>query len=562
MKFKFNGAAKGFIRGAELCTPLAGVRVLRQNSKGKVCEESSSNERGEWCLKSCGNSDRISFHHEGYVPKTFVFPHLPGIVRLLENKLIGYQKRLWFIPGETVEAYVHAPVRFSARLFRHGLVKEVVLNLGPHDPEIQCIPDGYFVETGLGWRPVFAYKIPGGAQPGIYSLLLEADGQEPFAVPMVVSTGKEQYGQDSRLLVLASTNTWQSYNIWGGRSRYRNFETGNSRDFVDLKSPGFKMNARISKLVPLNVKAMVRHFLREWIKTESFCYKKLTILRPFTNCGLEEDNVFQPFTNHLGGGEWRLLAWLEREKIAYDIVSGAELHMQPDLLKNYKAVILSTHSEYWTREMYEGLKYYHENNNLWILNISGNTMYREIVFFADGSTRCISLSFAHSCADETQILGVRFTKGDLGTCAPYKILMTDHWAFNEIGVKKERTTFGDVSLNRHTAKKYTRYDPGRPGDMDGLRGIGASGWETDKIRKTTPKDIKVVAKGLNKKGGADLVIREPCGTRGGLVSASSITFGGCLLIDDVASMLVKNVIFKALGNESHVQGKLTAAPLL
>ncbi len=80
----------------------------------------------------------------------------------------------------------------------------------------------------------------------------------------------------------------------------------------------------------------------------------------------------------------------------------------------------------------------------------------------------------------------------------------------------------------------------------GLKGIGGSGWETDKLSKTAAKDFFQLAKGLNKKGGADLVLREPAETRGGVFSVSSITFGGSLLIDNVCSGMVKNVLNKIL----------------
>ncbi len=71
-------------------------------------------------------------------------------------------------------------------------------------------------------------------------------------------------------------------------------------------------------------------------------------------------------------------------------------------------------------------------------------------------------------------------------------------------------------------------------------------WQKDKLDKSAPKDIKAVARGLNRIGGADMVVREPSGKRGGMFSASSIVFSGCLLIDNIASMIVKNVISKSL----------------
>jgi hypothetical protein len=76
--------------------------------------------------------------------------------------------------------------------------------------------------------------------------------------------------------------------------------------------------------------------------------------------------------------------------------------------------------------------------------------------------------------------------------------------------------------------------------------MGASGWETDKLSRQAPKDFVAVAKGLNKHGGADMVVRDPDGTRGGLFSASSVTFSGSLLIDAVCSKILKNVLGRAM----------------
>jgi len=90
---------------------------------------------------------------------------------------------------------------------------------------------------------------------------------------------------------------------------------------------------------------------------------------------------------HLAAGEWRLLAWLEREGYSYDIISGYELHNNPDPTNNYKAIILNTHCEYWSQHMFSKLKDFHEHNRGWILNISGNSIYREVDFFEDGSLR-------------------------------------------------------------------------------------------------------------------------------------------------------------------------------
>src|SRR5207302_6485233 len=105
--------------------------------------------------------------------------------------------------------------------------------------------------------------------------------------------------------------------------------------------------------------------------------------------------------------------------------------------------------------------------------------------------------------------------------------------------------FGRFSWNQDTPRAAQEMDPSRPGDSPGLDGHGASGWETDKLSDTAPKDIEVIAKGMNRFGGADMVLREPAATRGGMFSASSVVFSACLLVDAVASRLVNNVMRRA-----------------
>ena len=544
---------QGHVNSAELCAPLKDVKISCLDFNNNVVHEVFSDNKGEWKLKYIENVTKVIFSHNEFVTKTYPGQtHLPETVRLLENKLIGYQDKLWFLPGEKISLYVHSLVKYKAKLYRHGLNKEFILDLGVHNAQIQQVPDGFFVKTGVNWQTSIIYQLPKYISPGIYSLFLETETktgtktqQECFAVPMLVSTPDRLQGKNTKLLVLASTNTWQSYNLWGGRSRYRNFEDNTSQDFIEIASLRQKIKSDISKFLPKLVKIFLRDIFGKDNQNQ-WMFKKLSIRRPFTNCALEETTPFEPFTNHLAAGEWRLLAWLERENIPYDIVSMYELHNNPDLPQHYSAIIFSTHCEYWSKAMFEAVKKYHEKNGLWILNISGNTMYREVEFFDDGSTRCVSLSFAKSCADETKLLGVRFDMSDYSTCAPFKILKPNHWAFTEIPINKKYQVFGTSSLNQNTSKKYTKYDPGRPGVADGLIGMGASGWETDKLSKTAGDNFIVIAKGMNKKGGADMVISEPNGNRGGVFSASSLVFSASLLIDNIASELLKNIISRVL----------------
>jgi N,N-dimethylformamidase len=534
---------EGRISNASLAAPIADAVITVLDDQKRLLTKSVSLQNGHFELDLPDTATSIRIEADGYVSKHFDSTDLPDHVRLLEDQLIGYQEKLWFEPGEEVAAYVHAPGSFSATLFRHGLNKTNAGYREQHPAHRQQVPNGAFVENGLSWEPVFRYNLPKDAQPGIYSLLLD-DGEMQHAIPMVVSTPKEQWGSN-RLLVLASTNNWQTYNIWGGRSRYRNFETGPSTDFMKQPSVWDEWTSQVASRVPAPWVSRVKAMVGQEDEQPAWKYQPLSIKRPFTNCELEGDTPFRPFTNHLAAGEWRVLAWLEREGIPYDIISGYDLHRHPSVLDHYEGLLLNTHCEYWSESMYRSLKRRHEQHDLWIFNISGNTMYRSVDFTGDGSIYCTSLKFHEKVDDETQLIGVRFTEGDYGTCAPYKAEALDHWAFQFAPLPPKDPRFGFQSLNQNTRFSSVRYNPGRPGVELGLQGHGASGWETDKKSATTPKEFTVIAKGQNRFGGADMMIREPEGHRGGVFTASSITYGGALLIDDTCSQILKNVLRKA-----------------
>ena len=540
---------EGKILGAELASAISGAHVCLKDQEGKIISRTISNSEGFWSIDCETNGVFLHFDACGYIEKSLKVVNCPIIIRLLEDKLIGYQDKLWFVPGDSVNVYVHSSTTYQCKLFRHGLAKENILDLGEFNPCIQTVPDNFFVDEGLGWTSSFSYDIPHDASPGLYSLLLSSIGQEPFAIPMIISPLRKEYGQRSKILVLASTNNWQCYNIWGGRSRYRNFEKQFSDDFIDFDASSlqYRLKKIVARFLPKSFKRFIKNkILKDKFLNQVWCFDKLTIKRPFTNCALEEKTAYQPFTNHLAAGEWRVLAWLEREGFEYDIISGYQLHDNPDLLNNYHAIIFSTHCEYWSKEMYEAVFRYHNHNGLWVINLSGNTLYRAVDFYEDGSLRCVSLHFSEKIADETQLLGVRFSDEDYGTCAPFKIVDPTHWAFHNAPVNTHSLFFGGLSLNQNTCVRMSRYDSGRPGVKNGLKGMGASGWETDKLSKTAPNDMYIIAKGMNKGGGADMVVREPNGTRGGMFSASSLVFGGSLLIDDVSSTVSKKIIQKAL----------------
>jgi hypothetical protein len=389
------------------------------------------------------------------------------------------------------------------------------------------------------------YSVPDSARPGIYSLDLTNRAGDRFAIPYCVVSPEPS----NDLLVIASTTTWLAYNFWGGRSRYRSAE--NALVIHPVPPPGgppraARIRGRIASYLPDRLVDFIRFkLLGRQPVDDSWKWRPLSVNRPFPHCALECDDVESPFINHLAGAEWRVLAWLEREGVEYDMATAEQLQWDPKLLKPYKAVLLNTHCEYWSHEMFSELERGHKEDGVWILNIGGNSVYREVVLSEDGGMRGKGESFAETCADESAILATRLTLEDFSTCAPYAVSAPEHWVFEGTGVQID-DVFGSQSLNQDKPHEGSPiYNPGRPGVSGRLLGEGASGWETDKLSPTAPADAVIVASGLNRPRGADMVVRDPGGTRGGLLQVSSIAFGGSLLIDDICSAITKNVLARA-----------------
>lgn len=539
----------GTISSASLNEFLEDVLVEIIDQAELAVESALSGIGGAWKILLPESGRCLRFSKSGFVDKTIGLTGgsiIPRKIRLLEDKLTAYTEKLWFKQNTVIDVFVHSPEDYKAELIRYGVKVETIQKIGNFPRSIQQAPDDDFVAEGLSWQKSFRFPLPSGLKPGLYAIKLTAGRDNCYNSLFVLSPDYTNH-RPAKLLVLASTSTWQSYNWYGGRSRYVNYEQGGYRQFRQHKiadDSGANLKRLVNRFLPNFVPGLIRRLRakRSVVKLADnpdwWQFKRLSIKRPIPRLSSNETDVYQEFSDHLALGEWRILAFLESNDIEYDLVSGFELDRNPEILDNYQALILSTHCEYWTEGMFEGLKHFHDSRG-WIVNLSGNSIYRQIEFYDDGSQRCISLEFSKSCQDETGLIGVRFDMNGYSTCAPYQVLAPDHWVFNSTGLQKGSLIAARCLNNRKPAGKYAhvplKYTQ------------GGSGWETDKISKTAPKDIILLAKGLNPDGGgAEMIIREPHADRGGLFSASSITFGGSLLADDICSKMVMNVLGRAL----------------
>jgi hypothetical protein len=451
----------------------------------------------------------------------------PVPFRLLSDRLLGYAWPKWCRGGERVEFRAHAVEPYKLGLWRYGLRKEFVRNVGWYDDHgpracTQTLPDAHFVETGVNWDNGFGVHrqvIVAPARGGLYYFHARAESGAFFAFPLVVAPTHPR----APVAVLASTNTWNAYNPFGGRSNY-------------------VLAARLPDDPIVNAKAdLPRYRLAnygEWKSGAEFAPLSFDRPEPYNNVpeGVQAgDPIEGRQACHLAQAEWQVLAWLEQQGYSYDLYSDYQLHAGALDLAAYRVLVLNAHPEYWSEEMYRKVKRWVFEAGGRLMYLGGNGINCAVEYLDDGrAMRCLNAwpagaesRFHARVESEANLLGVVFTDAGAMTVAPYEVVEADHWAFAGTGLKR-----GDLFGTRTLHERY---------------GDGASGHETDKISPSSPAGVRLLARGLNPdNGGAHLVhFTTPSG--GEVFSAGSITYPSGLLCDPPVSAVTANVLRRFLG---------------
>ena len=470
----------------------------------------------------------------------------PHHFRLLADGLVGYVWPKWVKAGEESEFRVHSVEPFKLELWRYGWEPEFIQSLGWHDEHgpratMQVTPDGDFTRTGVrfnevGYRnSVHSHHVPGPARSGLYyfraftvpsqsvpSLTRRAGVQ--FSFPWIVAPAKPT----APLAVLASNITWNAYNNFGGRSNY-------------IHAEGCPPTPTVNSRIELKRYNDAGHFT--WSANE---YPPLSFDRPepFNHIDFQE-KITDPIEGrqacHLAPAEWRLLGWLEREGFPYDYYAETQLDDGTLDLSSYRVLIAAVHPEYWTRRMYDRVKKWVFEQGGKLLYLGGNGLNCEVELRPDGSViyhngvlsgldvaghggKESRLHMRHE--SEANLVGVVFTPTGAMTGAPYRVVDGSHWIFEGTGLKTG-DIFGIQCLHQRC-----------PG--------GASGHETDKISPNSPKNVKLLAKGLNPDdGGAEMVIFDT-DSGGSVFSVGSINYAASLPVDEFVSRITAKVLRRFL----------------
>ena len=407
-------------------------------------------------------------------------PECDASVTLENNHTIeGYTDKMSYAPGDTVHFMIHslAP-NVRLQLEHYGVTTTVVFE----QDSIAASGQNYNCRSyshGCGWDTTYQYVVPNGLPSGIYAANLTNDFGEQSYISFVI---KGPAGNGSRILVMASTNTWQAYNHWSNQSFYQYdlSEENHNSTIVTFHRPNLVDNPTVDD-------------------------------------------------GHLVGAELHLHRWLANNNYNFDVAADIDLHQNEALLNDYDVLMLNVHPEYWTLEMYNHMIRF-LNGGGKLMYLGGNGVYWRVALLRDRIevqkeggrhlyTSGIGGTFRSLQMSESRHLGVQYTRAGIHTFAPYEAFNTDHWIYENTGVVAGQL-IGENSLN----------------------GPGASGGETDKLAENSPENITLLGIGTNPdNGGARMIYYEnPNGSK--VFSVGSISYTGSLAVDSVISQMTKNVL--------------------
>ncbi len=406
--------------------------------------------------------------------------------------------RIRFRTSTTASSYTLTFMRYRNSTF--DLVEEPVRGPFAIRGRQQPIPANASAD-GCGWQTDFSFIVPRAWASGLYAAKCEDTDGAVFYVTFIVKPRKRRR---AKLAVLANTNTWNAYNPWGGVSRYCATPVGTEPVHLHLERP----NPVAAPFALTNV---------HWASGCS---------------GGHIDTEFQ--TSHLARAEWWVLNWLAESGYKVDVYTDLDMHAGIRGLVNYRALMLTTHPEYWSLPMLHHLKTY-LNGGGRLIYLGGNGIY-ELVDY-DVAPNVMTVVGPYNASPrvrlfrnpivgepEAAVLGVAYVANVSPVGAPYRVTPEGLAHRFLRGVRLDQT----LLIGTHGWNN------------------AASGWEVDTRQPESPGDLKTLAIGENApEAAADMSYYDHHG--GGFVfSVGSINFGGSLVLDCALQRIVRNALDEAL----------------
>lgn len=192
--------------------------------------------------------------------------------------------------------------------------------------------DTHLIEAN--WQPSYTFVIPSSWTTGVYlAKFTDANGMQTYA-PFDVRAAN----YDSTYVAVTDDTTGEAYNLWGGYSLYTS----------DITSS----------------------------HSETISHPKATMV-----------SFDRPYEQGYGSGQiltfdLSAIHWLERQGYDVSYLSTVDLHAGSAQLLRHKAVLVLGHSEYWSKEMRDGLEQARDRG-VGLAFLGANDVYWQIRFATD-----------------------------------------------------------------------------------------------------------------------------------------------------------------------------------
>lgn len=251
-----------------------------------------------------------------------------------------YSDRFSYEPGDEVRLHIStSATRFDLEVGRDGEHYERVLSERGLAGELHPTPPDCSTR-GCDWPVGYTFVVPADWRAGGYLITLTArEGDEVVVEHHLILV---RHGERSApTLLLCATGTWVAYNCWGGSNHYE----GNCGEGGDEFSPVLSTQRpwtrgfcwlpagapRALPETPVRPGDMARYPYMEWAYAYGYSKK-------YASAG------WASYERHFA-------RWAEASDYPLDFASLHDLHERPELLEQYRCVVLVGHDEYWSLEM-------------------------------------------------------------------------------------------------------------------------------------------------------------------------------------------------------------------
>lgn len=358
----------------------------------------------------------------------------------------GYPTRQSYRAGEEVVFCCSSRTpTYSVEVARIGAERVIVWRReGIAGIEHPTPADAY--AKGCGWPEAFRIPVANEWRSGFYEVTLHGDGLDgPEAEShafFVVRSARS--GQDTGILLVLATNTYNAYNKWGGKCLYTgatqvSFLRPIERGF--LTRPEEPYDGRVASIEP---------------DGDPDHRRLLAYL---------EKNKYPMWCASTGWHNWerRFVRWAESNGVVLDVAVNSDLERHADLLEKYRLVLSVGHDEYWSWAMRDAIDAFVERGGNHAI-FSGNTSFWQVRLEDDAQTMVCYKGSASSSdpvagtdrahlltsfwsnpairRPETTTIGLTFTRGGyarVGRGTPrnsgaFTVYRPDHWAFAGTGL--------------------------------------------------------------------------------------------------------------------------------